>query len=85
MVVLASAYVGQRANELEIDAATLATRADLLGYFQDKPVGRLANGWRHELIGEPLTSLSKGKAALAFDGRGDLVLEERSKKPLDHH
>ncbi|HEV8063993.1 MAG TPA: HRDC domain-containing protein [Acidimicrobiales bacterium] len=83
MVVLASAYVSQRAGELEIDPATLATRADLLGFFQDKPVGRLASGWRHELIGAPLLALAKGRVSLAFDGRGDLVLEERSGKRIE--
>jgi ribonuclease D len=84
MVVLASAYVSQRAGELEIDPATLATRADLLGFFQDTPVGRLANGWRHELIGAPLLQLAKGRVALAFDGRGDLVLEERSGRRIEN-
>ncbi|MGH9170324.1 MAG: ribonuclease D [Acidimicrobiales bacterium] len=82
MVALASAYVSQRAGELEIDAATLATRADLLGYFQNRPTGRLAGGWRHELIGAPLAQLAAGRVALAFDGRGNLILEERSGRPI---
>jgi ribonuclease D len=78
MIALASAYVGQRAADLELDPAILATRADLLAFFQDVPVGRLTSGWRHELIGASLARLAGGEAALAFDGRGELVLEERS-------
>jgi len=82
MIALASAYVGQRAANLELDPAILATRADLVGFFQDVPSGRLTKGWRRELIGESLARLAKGGAALAFDGRGELVLEERSGTPI---
>ena len=78
MIALASAYVGQRAADLELDPAVLATRADLMGFFQDVPTGRLTSGWRHELIGASLQRLASGTAALAFDGQGELVLEERS-------
>jgi hypothetical protein len=78
MIALASAYVGQRASDLELDPAVLATRADLMGFFQDEPTGRLTSGWRHDLIGASLERLVTGRAALAFDGRGELVLEERS-------
>ncbi|HXY45078.1 MAG TPA: HRDC domain-containing protein [Acidimicrobiales bacterium] len=78
MIALASAYVGQRAADLELDPAVLATRADLVGFFQDTPSGRLTSGWRHELIGASLERLVTGRAALAFDGHGELVLEERS-------
>jgi ribonuclease D len=83
MIALASAYVGQRAADLELDPAILATRADLLGFFQDEPVGRLTSGWRHALIGASLERLARGGAALAFDGQGELVLEERSGKTID--
>jgi ribonuclease D len=83
MIALASAYVGQRAADLELDPAILATRADLLAFFQDVPVGRLTRGWRHELVGASLGRLARGQAALAFDGLGELVLEERSHTPID--
>jgi len=83
MIALASAYVGQRAADLELDPAILATRADLLAFFQDTPVGRLTSGWRHELIGASLGRLAGGEAALAFDGLGELVLEERSRTRID--
>lgn len=78
MIALASAYVGQRSADLELDPAVLATRADLVGFFQDEPVGRLIEGWRYDLVGASLERLATGQAALAFDGEGDLVLEERS-------
>jgi ribonuclease D len=78
MIALASAYVGQRSADLDLDPAVLATRADLMGFFQDVPTGRLTSGWRHELIGASLERLASGEAALAFDGHGELVLEERS-------
>jgi ribonuclease D len=83
MISLASAYVGQRAADLELDPAILATRSDLLAFFQDVPLGRLTSGWRHELIGASLGRLARGQAALAFDGRGELVLEERSGTRID--
>lgn len=83
MIALASAYVSQRAAELELDPAILATRADLLGFFQDRPMGRLAAGWRHDLIGASLQRLSSGQAALAFDGQGELILEERSGRRIE--
>jgi hypothetical protein len=34
----------------------------------------MAHGWRHELVGEPVEELLSGRAALAFDGEGELVL-----------
>jgi ribonuclease D len=83
VIALASAYVGQRAAELSLDPAILATRADLMAFFQPVPSGRLAAGWRCELIGKMLQRLVDGEAALAFDGGDGLVLEERSRKVLE--
>jgi ribonuclease D len=83
VIALASAYVGQRAAELSIDPAILATRADLTSFFQRVPSGRLASGWRCGLLGSMLKRLADGDAALAFDGDDGLVLEERSHKPLE--
>lgn len=82
VVALASAYAGQLANELELDPAVLATRADIAAFFQEPPSGRLVSGWRHELIGASLERLAAGEAALAFGGDDKLVLEERSHRPL---
>jgi ribonuclease D len=82
VIALASAYVGQRADELAIDPAILATRADLVAFFQSTPSGRLASGWRCDLLGKMLRRLVEGEAALAFDGSGGLVLEERSYRSI---
>ncbi len=84
VTTLATAYVAQRAGDLELDPAILATRADLVDFMQDPPHGRLASGWRNDLVGDGLRRLAKGKASLSFDGRGALVLEERSFRPIDH-
>ncbi|CAA9214935.1 MAG: Ribonuclease D [uncultured Acidimicrobiales bacterium] len=82
-VTLVSAWVGQLALDLRIDPALLATRADLQAFLRSDPGGRLAAGWRRELVGEPIRRLVEGDAALAFrPGRGDLVLEARSREEI---
>lgn len=73
-VTLTSAWVSQLASDLEIDAALLATRADLHDLLAGAPDARLATGWRAELVGEPVRELVEGRAGLAFDGRGGLRL-----------
>jgi hypothetical protein len=75
--------VAQRAGDLELDPAILATRADLVEFMQDPPQGRLASGWRSDLVGEGLRRLAEGQASLSFDGHGSLVLEERSFLSID--
>jgi ribonuclease D len=80
-VSLVSAWIAQLAADLSIDAGLLATRADLHAFLRGEADARLANDWRHELVGEPVRQLVDGKAALAFDGRGGLVLEQRSNEP----
>lgn len=82
LVALAAALAGQRAGELELDPAILATRADLAAFFSERPAGRLTTGWRAELLGSELRRLAEGEAALAFDRDGSLVVEERSGRPL---
>lgn len=77
-VSLVSAWVAQLAADLSIDAALLATRADLHAFLRGEKGARLAEGWRHQLVGDPVRRLVDGSAALAFDGKGGLVLEERS-------
>jgi len=82
-VTLVSAWVGQLAHDLQLDPALLATRADLQAFLRADPSGRLATGWRGELVGEPIRRLVEGDAALAFrPGRGDLVLEARSRQEI---
>lgn len=80
-VTLVSAWIGQLARDLEIDAAILATRADLEALLRGDEDARLARGWRAELVGEPVRRLVDGEAALAFDRSGSLVLEARSGRP----
>ena len=77
-VTLASAWVAQLGRDLGIDPALLATRSDVVGFLRGSPSSRLANGWRAELVGEPVRRLVSGEAALAFDG-DNLVLEDRPK------
>jgi ribonuclease D len=84
VTTLATAFVAQRAGDLELDPAILATRADLVDFLQDPPQGRLAGGWRNDLVGDGLRRLTQGQASLSFDGHGALLLEERSYRPLDH-
>jgi ribonuclease D len=81
-VGLVAAWVSQLARNLEIDAALLATRADLESLLRGDADARLAEGWRAQIVGEPVRRLVKGEAALAFNGKGELVLEERSHRPI---
>ncbi|HVB05456.1 MAG TPA: HRDC domain-containing protein [Acidimicrobiales bacterium] len=78
---LAAAWVQERARQLEIDPAILATRADVVAYLKSPPSGRLLDSWRHELVGEPLRRLVAGELAVAFEGTS-LVLEERTRRPV---
>jgi ribonuclease D len=80
-VALAAAWVAQLSRDEGIDAALLATRADLAQLLNAKQ-GRLMEGWRKAMVGVAVLSLAEGDAALAFDGRGGLVLEARSHQPL---
>jgi len=78
-VPLVSAWVSQLARDLQIELALLATRSDLESLLRNDPDARLARGWRAELVGEPIRRLLDGEVALAFERRGGLVLEERSR------
>jgi ribonuclease D len=81
-VSLVSAWVSQLSKNLEIETALLATRADLEAFLRGDEDARLASGWRAELAGEPIRRLVDGEAALAFSGKGELVLEERSHRDV---
>lgn len=76
-VSLLTAWVAQRARDLGIDASLLATRSDLEDLLREDKDARLASGWRGDLIGAQIRALVAGKATLAFDGRGGLILEAR--------
>jgi len=79
---LVAAWIGQLARDLRIDASLLATRADLHAFIRGDPGARLVEGWRGELLGDRVRRLISGEAALAFDRRGGLVLEDRSRRSL---
>jgi ribonuclease D len=82
-VSLAAAWIAQLARDERIDASLLATRADLVAFLSEDPGSRLARGWRAQLVGRQLARLVSGDAALAFEGSGRLVLEARSRRPLE--
>jgi ribonuclease D len=83
-VALASAWLSQLGRELRIDTALLGTRGDLEALIRGDADARLATGWRGEVVGAPVRRLLDGEAALAFDGKGGLVLEERSGRRISH-
>ena len=74
---LVSAWVSQRARELELETSLLATRSDLEDLLRGVPDARLTLGWRAELVGEPIRRLVSGEATLAFDRKVGLLLEPR--------
>ena len=80
-VGLVTSWVSQLARDRRIEPSLLATRADIEAMIRGDADARLARGWRSEMVGEPLRRLVGGEAALAFDN-GQLVLEERSRRPV---
>jgi ribonuclease D len=80
-VTLASAWVSQLSHDADLDAPLVATRADIESLVRGDRSSRLLTGWRAEVAGEPVRRLLEGDAALAFDGKGSLVLEARSHLP----
>ena len=79
---LAGAWVAQLGRDEEIDPALLATRTELTSLLNGRAAGRLDEGWRKDLVGERVRLLAAGGASLAFDGKGGLLIEERSFRPL---
>ncbi len=82
---LAGAWVAQLGRDEEIDPALLATRTELTALLNGRSAGRLDEGWRKELVGDRVKLLAAGGASLAFDGKGGLLIEERSHRPLTGH
>lgn len=78
-VALVAAWVNQLARDLEIETSLVATRADIESLLAGDPDARLTRGWRADLVGERIRRLVEGEAALAFDGRGNLLLEDRNR------
>ena len=80
---VASAWVAQLARDLDVDTSLLATRADIEEFLLDDAGARLRHGWRRDVVGDRLRRLVAGEAALAIDPTAAIVLEERSRRPLD--
>ena len=78
-VALVTAWISQLGRDLSIDPSLLATRSDIESLLRADEDARLREGWRAELMGERIQDLVAGRAALAFEGDGQLVLEDRRK------
>ena len=76
-VALVSAWVGQLANDVGIDASLLGTRSDIDALLRDDDSSRLATGWRADLVGSTVKQLVAGEVALAFQAGQGLVVERR--------
>ena len=76
-VTLVSAWISQVAKEESLDPALLATRSDISDFLRGAESPRLATGWRSDLVGDRILDLVEGRAALAFDAAGGLLLERR--------
>ncbi len=76
-VTLLSAWLSQFAKDNDIDPSLLGTRSDIEDLLRGVENPRLAEGWRHNEVGEPIRNLLEGKSALAFSN-GRLLLEERA-------
>jgi ribonuclease D len=66
----------------ELRPAIALAAAWVAAYLRREPGARLSTGWRARMVGLPLGELVEGRAALAFDGQGRLVVEARSRQPL---
>jgi ribonuclease D len=73
-VPLLMSWVAQRARELDLDPAVLATRGDLEGFLRGDEDCRLASGWRAEAVADDLMALLEGRAGLSFARGEGLVL-----------
>ncbi|MEC8971087.1 MAG: HRDC domain-containing protein [Actinomycetota bacterium] len=76
-VTLLSAWLAQLARDVEMDPALIGTRADIEALVRGDEEARMAIGWRQDLVGSAAGDLLAGRATLAFDGRGGLLLEDR--------
>jgi ribonuclease D len=71
-VTVIGAWLAQRASELDLDPAVLATRADLTQLLHGAP-SRIATGWRADLVGAPIKRLLEGKATIVLRDGGRRV------------
>jgi ribonuclease D len=71
---LIAAWVQQRARDLSIDPALLATGREIEAFLQNEADARLRQGWRAEAVGADAGRIASGRAAVAYDGASALVL-----------
>jgi ribonuclease D len=78
LVALAQALVRHRSLESGIATELIATQAELAALVaavrrgEDQAAGRLASGWRRELVGDELRELLAGRRSLAVEPDGRL-------------
>lgn len=75
VATLCVAWVATRAQATKIDPALLATRDDVNEFLLDPTRGRLASGFRRELVGDALLELVRGLARVRVEDGVRLVLE----------
>jgi ribonuclease D len=80
-VTLVAAWISQRSRALRLDPGIVASRSDIESLLAGRETGRLAEGWRREMVGEPVLRLVQGTASVALE-KGALVLEERSYRTI---
>lgn len=73
-IPLLMSWVAQRARELDLDPAVLATRGDLEAFLRGDDDNRLARGWRSEALAADIEALLEGRAGLSFAKGEGLVL-----------
>lgn len=78
MVALAQAFIRARSQEAQIATELIATRtelAEVVGAILKgtEPSTAISRGWRHELVGQELTELLRGKRSLSVSEQGRLV------------
>ena len=76
-VTLVSAWVAQLSRDIDLDPTLVGTRSDIEDLVRGVPDAKMTTGWRHQVVGGPVDDLLSGRAALAFDGHGGLLLEPR--------
>jgi ribonuclease D len=72
-VTLVTAWIGELANQREINPTLVATNRDIVALLAGGD-SRLAHGWRRELVGGDIERLLAGEHGLSFDREGRLRL-----------
>ena len=79
LIALVTAWVQQRASDLDIDTARLATRADVQSYLSGSSKTRLADGWRRDELAGDIDRLAAGTAGVTCGSDGRLKLVDVAK------